>query len=75
MAWSVGLRKLVSLSMRMVMKRIGVEKVDQGSEVCQDDLVLMTTECLNVHLHKTAPVFQIHPVSSVWLRAQGLRHV
>ena len=27
MAWSVGLRKLVSLSMRMVMKRMGVEKV------------------------------------------------
>ena len=27
MSWSVGLSKLVSLSIRMVMKRMGVEKV------------------------------------------------
>ena len=52
-----------------------MEKLDQGIEVCQDDLVLLTTECLNVHLHKTDPVLHIHPVSSVWLRAQGLRQV
>ena len=52
-----------------------MEKVDLGSEVCQDDLVLLITECLNVHFHKTDPVLQIHPVSSVWLWAQGLRQV
>ena len=55
--------------------KVEVEKVDLGSEVCQDDLVLLTTECLNVHLHKTDLVLHIHPVSSVPLRAQGLRQV
>ena len=51
-----------------------MEKVVLVSEVCQDDLVFLTTECLNVHLHKTDSVLQINPVSSVWLlalRAQG----
>ena len=51
----------------------GVEmEVDLGSEVDQDDLVLLTTECLTVHLHKTAPVLQTLPASSVWLIARNL---
>ena len=52
-----------------------MEKVDLGSEVCQVDLILLITKCLNAHLHKTDLVFQIHTVSIVWLRAQRHRQV
>ena len=57
------------------MTKVEVDKVNLESEVCQDDLVLLTTECFNVYLHKTDPVLQIHPVSSVWLKAQEHRQV
>ena len=55
--------------------KVEVDRGNLESEVFQDDLVLLTIKCLNVHLHKTDPVLQIHPVSRVWLRAQGLRKV